>query len=75
MKSPDILIFAGTTEGRKLAEHASEQGISCYVSTATGYGKSILENLYGINCISGRMDKEAMTDFIKEIIQIRKALV
>lgn len=66
MKSPDILIFAGTTEGRKLAEHASEQGISCYVSTATGYGKSILENLYGINCISGRMDKEEMTDFIKE---------
>lgn len=66
MNSPDILIFAGTTEGRKLAEYASERGISCYVSTATGYGKSILEKLPGINCISGRMDEKEMEDFIKD---------
>lgn len=66
MKKADTLIFAGTTEGRKLAEYASERGISCYVSTATGYGKSILEKLHGINCISGRMDEKEMEDFIND---------
>ena len=52
MISPEILIFAGTTEGRKLAEYASEHDINCYVSTATEYGKSILGDLKGIECIS-----------------------
>ena len=31
--APDILIFAGTTEGRELAEYAAEIGAGCYVST------------------------------------------
>lgn len=58
-----ILIFAGTTEGRKLAEYASEQGISCFVSTATEYGGSILKDLPGITVLSGRMDKEQIQSF------------
>ena len=39
-KAPDsdTLIFAGTTEGRLLAEYAAEIGMGCYVSTATEYG-------------------------------------
>ena len=65
MKSPGILIFAGTTEGRRLAEYASEHGINCYVSTATEYGKSILGDLKGIECISGRMDETEIEDFVK----------
>ena len=65
MKSPGILIFAGTTEGRRLAEYASEHGITCYVSTATEYGKSILGDLKGIECISGRMDETEIEDFVK----------
>ena len=66
MISPGILIFAGTTEGRKLAEYASEHDINCYVSTATEYGKSILGNLKGIECISGRMDETEIEDFVKD---------
>ena len=60
-----ILIFAGTTEGRKLAEYASGHGINCYVSTATEYGKSLLGNLKGIQCISGRMDETGIEAFMK----------
>ena len=45
---PDILIFAGTTEGRKLEEYASEIGAGCYVSTATVYGREILGEHPGI---------------------------
>ena len=54
---PDILIFAGTTEGRELAEYASEIGAACYVSTATEYGKEILGERPGVRVLSGRMDE------------------
>ncbi len=49
-----ILIFAGTTEGRELAEFCAENGISADVSTATEYGSSLLPE--GIGLLSGRMD-------------------
>lgn len=61
-----ILIFAGTTEGRKLAEYASKQGISCFVSTATEYGGSILKDLPGITVLCGRMDKEQIRSFTEK---------
>ena len=38
----EILIFAGTTEGRKLAEHLAGAGVRCTVSVATEYGAQIL---------------------------------
>lgn len=34
----EILIFAGTTEGRELAEHLAGAGVHCTVSVATEYG-------------------------------------
>ena len=37
----NILIFAGTTEGRQLAEYAVKKGIPCIVSAATEYWKMI----------------------------------
>ena len=40
----NILIFAGTTEGRQLAEYAVKKGIPCIVSAATEYGEELLEN-------------------------------
>lgn len=71
-----ILIVAGTTEGRNLAEYISESlteslkdgNWNCYVSAATEYGKQILEeeNLEGIRLISGRMDEEQLEEFIIE---------
>lgn len=63
---PDILIFAGTTEGRKLAEYASSRKISCFVSTATEYGAELISDLEGIRLLSGRMGREEMGHFIRE---------
>lgn len=37
------LLFAGTTEGRKLADFLSKNEIEVTVSTATGYGESVIE--------------------------------
>ena len=64
--APDILIFAGTTEGRELAEYAAEIGEGCYVSTATEYGRELLGNHPGIWPVTGRMDAEQIGQFIKE---------
>lgn len=61
-----ILIFAGTTEGRTLAEYASEHGIRCIVSTATEYGRSLIEELPGVCIRSGRMDRAQISTFIQE---------
>ena len=60
-----ILIFAGTTEGRMLAQYASQHEIGCYVSTATEYGKSILEGLEGVDCI--RLVIDATHPFAVEV--------
>lgn len=64
-KAPDVLIFAGTTEGRELAEYASELGIPCYVSTATEYGKEVLGERPGIRVLSGRMDEGQIEGFLE----------
>lgn len=64
--NPAILIFAGTTEGRKLAEYASLNSIKCYVSVATDYGKSLIEHLENITVLTGRMDEKEMEHFIEE---------
>ena len=84
-RTPGILIFAGTTEGRELAEYAAdclrksyrdnsaahpqtgiEPPFRCYVSVATDYGKSILEDLEEIFIHAGRMDRGQMQHFIEE---------
>ena len=64
--NPAILIFAGTTEGRTLAEYASAHSIRCFVSVATDYGKSLIEHLEDITILTGRMDEEEMERFIEE---------
>ena len=65
-KTTDILIFAGTTEGRLLAEYASAKGIGCYVSVATEYGETLLRDLENATVLTGRMDGQAIRTFIEE---------
>ena len=64
--NPAILIFAGTTEGRTLAEYASAHSVRCFVSVATDYGKSLIGHLENITLLTGRMDEEEMERFIEE---------
>ncbi len=57
----DILLFAGTTEGRKAAEFLSLSGIKTDVLTATEYGKQVIDKSGDfINVISGRLNENEM---------------
>ena len=38
-----VLIFAGTIEGRSLAEYLAASGVPVLVSVATEYGASLME--------------------------------
>ena len=72
----NILIFAGTTEGRQLAEYAVKEGIPCIVSAATEYGEELLENdlqlrkekhkKSELRVIQGRMDQQEMEAFFEK---------
>ncbi len=60
-----ICLFAGTTEGRRLAEalHASYDLTVC---VATEYGEVLLYRIDGIRIHTGRMDSEQMTAFFNQ---------
>ena len=61
-----ILIFAGTTEGRKLSEHLCERGIEHTVCVATEYGEIVLHENSFAHVHMGRMDSEGMRSFFAE---------
>ena len=58
-----ILVFGGTTEGRKAAEVLEESGSTYYYSTKTGEQDLVLHN--GIR-IDGALDAAAMLSFCSE---------
>ena len=58
-----ILIFAGTTEGRRLAEFCAENGIPADASSATGYGASLLPKEVG--ALSGRLDADEISCLLR----------
>ncbi len=56
-----LLLFAGTTEGRELAEFLERQGVSCHVCVATEYGEQLIdEKTSGHRVYSGRLDQNEM---------------
>ncbi|SFA92591.1 precorrin-6Y C5,15-methyltransferase (decarboxylating) [Acetitomaculum ruminis DSM 5522] len=62
----NVLIFAGTLEGRILSRYCVKNDLNTYVSVATDYGKKLLCDIPGLNILSQRMDSEKMSEFIKE---------
>lgn len=60
----EILIFAGTTEGRKLSELLAEAGIPHTVCVATEYGEIVLREhpLRNVHC--GRMAEKDIREYI-----------
>ena len=62
----EILLFAGTTEGRELADRLSDAGVCCTVSVATEYGAQILGPGKGRNVLQGRLTEEQMEFLIRE---------
>lgn len=61
----EILIFAGTTEGRELSEYLAAAGIVHTLCVATEYGKIVLKEHPCVKVHKGRMDREEMESYIK----------
>ena len=61
----EILLFAGTTEGRRLSECLAASGIYHTICVATEYGEIILkENLF-MTVHRGRMNEDHIREFIQ----------
>ncbi len=65
----DVLIFGGTTEGRKLVEALVRFKVPCDVSVATEYGAKLLEAYEGeyLTIHQGRLDEQRMRELYDEI--------
>ena len=73
-----IVIFAGTTEGRRLSEILADAGIAHTVCVATEYGEIVMQEqtestkamqtagqpIVNLHC--GRMDREQMQKFLHD---------
>lgn len=60
-----ICLFAGTTEGRQLAE-LLHKAADLTVCVATEYGEILLDGIEGITVHTGRMDADEMARFFAE---------
>ena len=60
----EILIFAGTTEGRKLSEYLAEAEISHMICVATEYGEIVLKQHPLVKVHRGRMKQEQIERFL-----------
>lgn len=58
----DICLFAGTTEGRQLAEYFLKTPLRVFVCVATEYGETLIPEGENITVHGGRLDKDAMVD-------------
>ena len=61
-----ILIFSGTTEGRRITEFLDGRNVKVYVSAATEYGKECTGEHENAEVFFGRMDQRQMAEMIKE---------
>lgn len=64
METIQVLIFAGTTEGRQLAELLADAGIGCSVCVATEYAQELM-NTDGLTVHCGRLTEEEMRTLIR----------
>ena len=62
----EILIFAGTTEGRALSEALTDAGIAHTVCVATEYGEIVLKENPLASIHRGRMDQEEIRHFVEK---------
>ena len=61
-----VLLFAGTTEGRKIAQGCRGKDIELTVSVATEYGETLIEPADNVHVVSGRKDGEGIAALIRE---------
>ncbi|MGN0154629.1 MAG: precorrin-6A reductase [Lachnospiraceae bacterium] len=61
----EILIFAGTTEGRKLSECLATSGVYHTICVATEYGEIVLKENSFMTIHRGRMNEDQIKEFIQ----------
>lgn len=61
---PRILLFAGTTEGRELAEYLAECTCSVIACVATEYGQTLIHERPGLRVHAGRLDEQQMEEML-----------
>ncbi|MDE7198612.1 MAG: precorrin-6A reductase [Lachnospiraceae bacterium] len=62
----EVLVFAGTTEGRRLSEYLAKKRVSHTVCVATQYGEGVLGENPFVTVHRGRMSREEIRDFIAD---------
>ena len=60
------LLFAGTTEGRQIAEGCRGKDIELTVSVATEYGETLIEPADNVHVVSGRKDGNGIAALIRD---------
>ncbi|MBR0451577.1 MAG: precorrin-6A reductase [Oscillospiraceae bacterium] len=61
-----ILLFAGTTEGRRIAQGCRNKPVTLHVSVATEYGETLIEPADNIHVVHGRKDAAEIGAMIDE---------
>lgn len=61
-----VLIFAGTTEGRMIAQFLSSAGVAVHVCVATDYGRDTMEGTKGITISRGSLGMEGMRSMMAD---------
>jgi precorrin-6Y C5,15-methyltransferase (decarboxylating) len=61
-----ILLFAGTTEGRQLAEYLNRYEIETHVCVATEYGEKLMVEGEFLHIRAGRMTDEEMAEMMQK---------
>ena len=67
-----LLIFGGTSEGRKLAFLACELGLCCLITVATPYGEELMEEERGLQILQKRLNTQEMVELME---RVRPALI
>ncbi|MGI6094634.1 MAG: precorrin-6A reductase [Lachnospiraceae bacterium] len=62
-----VLVFAGTTEGRKIAEYLDRHHVPAHVCVATEYGESLLPESASLSVSHERLNQEQMTDLMRRL--------
>lgn len=63
----DILLFAGTSEGREIAEACRTRHIGLTVSVATEYGETLIEQGGGVRVLHGRKNADEIEALIRSM--------
>ncbi len=61
-----VLIFGGTTEGKRLADVLSTNNVDVTLCVATDYGKSVIKNVRGLKIAAKRLNQAEMALLLKK---------